>query len=193
MTLFLILLPYGIFAALMLLTSTGSSLLGAAAVCLAIIAFDVARGRAVKMLGAGSAVIFAALACYQLLSATPLSGLAVRIGVDTGLLMIGIVSLALRRPFTLQYAREMASQEAMQRPDFLTVNYVISAVWTLAFLLMISANLLLISLPDLPLWSGLAMASLIRNPAVYFSKWYPDYQLRKYRTSSVTSATAQAR
>jgi tryptophan-rich sensory protein len=107
--------------------------------------------------------------------------------------VIGIVSLALRRPFTLQYAREMASDEAMQRPDFLTVNYVITAVWTLAFLLMISANLLLITLPDLPLWSGLAMAFLIRNPAVYFSKWYPDYQLRKYQTASAISATAQAR
>jgi hypothetical protein len=192
-TLFLILLPYGAFATLMLVTSTGSSLFGAAAVCLAIIAFDVVRRRAVKMLGAGSAVIFAALACYQVLSNTPLSGLAVRIAVDSGLLVIGIVSLIIRRPFTLQYAREMATSEAMQRPDFLAVNYVITAVWTLAFLLMISANLLLISLPDLPLWSGLAMAFLIRNPAVYFSKWYPDYQLRKYKTSSVTSTTAPAR
>jgi len=183
-TLFLILLPYGAFAFLMLVTSTASSLFGAAALCLAIIAFDVARGRAVKLLGAGSAVIFAVLGCYQLLSDTPLSALAVRIGLDSGLLLIGVVSLALRRPFTLQYAREIASTEALQRPDFLTVNYVITAVWTLAFLLMISANLLLISLPDLPLWSGLAMAFFIRNPAVYFSKWYPDRRLRKYRASS---------
>jgi len=193
MTLFLILAPYGTFALLMLTTSTVSSLFGAAAVCLAIIALDFMRGRAVKILGAGSAVIFAALGFYQVVSNAPLSGLGVRIALDSGLLAIGLVSLIVRRPFTLQYAREMATSEAMQRPDFLTVNYVITAVWTLAFLLMISANLLLISLPDLPLWSGLAMAFLIRNPAVYFSKWYPDYQLRKYKTSSVTATTAPAR
>ena len=193
MTLFLILAPYGAFALLMLTTSTVSSLFGAAAVCLAIIAFDFMRGRAVKMLGAGSAVIFAALGCYQVLGNAPLSALGVRIALDSGLLAIGLVSLIVRRPFTLQYAREMATSEAMQRPDFLTVNYVITAVWTVAFLLMISANLLLINLPDLPLWSGLAMAFLIRNPAVYFSKWYPDYQLRKNKTSSVTATTAPAR
>ncbi len=184
MTLFLILLPYGAFAALMLLTSSALSLFGAAAVCMAVIAYDVARGRAIKMLGAGSAVIFAALGCYQVLGATPLSGLAVRIALDSGLLFIGIASLVLRRPFTLQYAREMATAEALQKPDFLTVNYVLTSVWILAFVLMISANLLLITLPDLPLWSGLAMVFLIRNPAVYFSKWYPERRLRKYQTSS---------
>ena len=179
MALFLILAPYAAFGALMLLTSTTASLFGAATVCLAIIASDLARGRTLKILGAGSALIFAALGSYQVLSQAPLSGLGVRIALDSGLLVIGLVSLALRRPFTLQNAREMATAEAMQSADFLTVNYVLTAVWTLAFLLMISANLLLITLPDLPLWFGLAVAFLIRNPAVLFSKWYPEYQLRK--------------
>ena len=184
MALFLILAPYGAFATLMLLTSTASSLFGAAAVCVAIIAFDLARGRALKVLGAGSAVIFAAIGAYQVLGNSPLSGLEVRIALDSGLLAIGLVSLAVRRPFTLQYAREIARPEALHKPDFLAVNYALTAVWTIAFLLMISANLLLIRWPDLPLWSGLAATFLIRNPAVFFSKWYPDRQLRKYQASN---------
>ena len=41
MTIFLILAPYGAFAALMLVTSAAVSLFAAAAICLAVIAFDV--------------------------------------------------------------------------------------------------------------------------------------------------------
>ena len=65
MTIFLILAPYGAFAILMLMTSTAVSLFAAAAICLAVIAYDVFRGRSIKMLGAGSAILFAALGCYR--------------------------------------------------------------------------------------------------------------------------------
>jgi hypothetical protein len=46
--------------------------------------------------------------------------------------------------------------------------------------LMVSANLLLLNWPNLPLWSGLVIAFAIRNPAIYFSKWYPSYHRRKF-------------
>ena len=56
MAVFLILAPYGVFAALMLVTSATVSLFTSAAICLAVIAFDVVRGRSVKILGAGSVI-----------------------------------------------------------------------------------------------------------------------------------------
>ena len=62
MTIFLILAPYGAFASLMLLTSARLSVFAAAAICLAVIALDFVRGRSLKMLGAGSAILFAAIA-----------------------------------------------------------------------------------------------------------------------------------
>ena len=61
MAVFLILAPYGVFAALMLVTSATVSLFTSAAICLAAIAFDVVRGRSVKILGAGSVIVFAAV------------------------------------------------------------------------------------------------------------------------------------
>src|ERR671931_243561 len=59
MTVFLILAPYGAFAALMLVTSAAISLFVSAGICLAVIAFDIWRGRSIKILGAGSVLTFA--------------------------------------------------------------------------------------------------------------------------------------
>jgi hypothetical protein len=186
MTTFLILAPYGAFAFLMLVTSAASSLFAAAAICLAVIAFDIRRGRSVKLLGAGTALTFAVLGCYQVLGDAPLSNLAVKIAVDAGLFLVGALSLVIGKPFTLQYAREMADAETARLPGFVTANYVITSVWVAAFLLMVAANWLLLNLPDLPLWSGLVIAFAIRNPALYFSKWYPAYRQRKYSPSLAT-------
>ena len=58
MTIFLILAPFGSFALLMLVTSAEISLFASAAICLAVIGIDVYRGRSIKMLGAGSVVVF---------------------------------------------------------------------------------------------------------------------------------------
>ena len=186
MMIFLILAPYGAFAGLMLLTSAAVSLFAAAAICLAVIAFDAFRGRSIKVLGAGSAVLFAALGGYLTLVDSSLSGSAVKLTVDAGMLAISLVSLAIRRPFTLQYAREMVDAETAELPDFLKANYIITGAWTLAFVLMVMANVLLIYLPGLPLWCGIAIAFAARNSALYFTKWYPQYQRAKFAASSAT-------
>ena len=176
MTIFWILAPYGAFALLMLLTSAPTSLFAAAALCTAVIAHDRFRGRSVKMLGVGSALLFAALGCYLYLTTSTWSGSAVKFAVDAGLLGIALASLAAGRPFTLQYAREMVDAETTRLPAFLTANYVITWAWVLAFLLMMLANALPIYLPGLPLWSSLAIVFAVRYTAVYFSRWYPDYR-----------------
>lgn len=186
MRIFLILAPYAAFALLMAVTSTASSLFAAAAICLAIIAFDILRGRSIKLMGAGSALIFAGLGCYQIFGGDPLGNMAVKIAVDSGLFAIGLFSLAIGKPFTLQYAREMTDPEIARLPGFVTANTIITWVWVFAFLLMVSANLLLLNWPNLPLWSGLVIAFAIRNPAIYFSKWYPSYHRRKF--GAVTQA-----
>jgi hypothetical protein len=179
MTIFLILAPYGAFALLMLVCSAKTSLFASAAICLAAIAYDMQRSRSIKMLGAGSAVIFAALGCYLALTKAPWSVSAVKLAVDAGVLAIALLSLAIGRPFTLQYAREMVDSETAQSSGFMAANYVITWAWVLAFLLMILANALLIYVPGLPLWSGLAIAFAPRNTAIYFSRWYPEYRKAK--------------
>jgi len=180
MTIFLILVPYGVYTFLMLVTSATISVFAASALCLATIAIDVARGRSVKILAAGSAVLFAAIGLTLALFDPNLGTLGVKLSVDIGIFLISSGSMLARRPFTLQYAIESVPAETAAMPGFLTANYMITAAWTAAALLMMAANIVLLYFPGLPVWSGLAVAFAARNSALYFTKWYPEYRQIKY-------------
>jgi hypothetical protein len=182
MTIFLILAPYGAFALLMLVTSATVSLFTGAAICLAVMAFDMVRGRSMKILGAGSVIVFAAVGGYVSLIDPNLSVSGVKFAVDTGIFLLTLTSIVIRRPFTLQYAREVVDAEIARLPGFIRANYIITWAWTGSMLLMMIGNVAMIYLPGLPLWSGLLIAFAARNSAVYFTKWYPEYRKAKYGT-----------
>jgi hypothetical protein len=182
MTIFLILAPYGAFAFSMLVTSAAVSLFAAAGVCVAVIVLDAVRGRSVKILGAGSAIVFVAVGGYLVGINPSLSQSAVKFLVDTGMFVVAAGSMVLRHPFTLQYAVEAVPSETAGMPGFLRANYVITSVWTTAMLLMMLGNVAILYIPGLPIWTGLAIAFAARNSAVYFTKWYPAYRKMKYGT-----------
>lgn len=180
MTIFLILAPYGAFALLMLVTSADVALFSGAAICLAVIAYDMVRGRSLKILGAGSVVVFIAVGGYVTEIDPDLSVSGVKFAVDAGIFLVTLGSIVALRPFTLQYALEVVDAETAKLPGFIKANYLITAVWSLAMLLMMAGNAALIYVPGLPLWSGLLIAFAARNSAVYFTKWYPEYRKAKY-------------
>lgn len=180
MTIFLILAPYGVYTGLMLLTSVTASVFAGAAVCLATVAVDVARGRSAKMLAVGSAILFAGIGLYLVFADGTLGTLAVKVSVDAGIFIISLGSMLIRRPFTLQYAIESVPAEIAAMPGFLRANYIITGAWTAATLLMMAANIVLLYVPGLPIWSSLAIAFAARNSALYFTKWYPEYRRIKY-------------
>ena len=187
MTIFLILAPYGAFASLMLLTSARLSVFPAAAICLAVIALDFVRGRSLKLLGAGSAMLFAGIGLYLTLIdphlGNSLGNSTVKLSVDTGIFLISLTSMLIRRPFTLQYALEAVPAETAGMPGFLRANYIITAAWTAAALVMMISNLAMLYVPGLPLWSALAVAFAARNSAVFFTRWYPQYRKLKQGTA----------
>jgi hypothetical protein len=191
MTIFLILAPYGIYAFLMLVTSATVSVFTASAICLATIAIDVARGRSVKILAAGSAILFAGIGAYLALLNSALSALAVKASVDVGVFIISLGSMLFRRPFTLQYALEEVPSETAAMPGFLRANYIITGAWTAAALLMLASNIVLLYVPALPIWSSLAVAFAARNSAIYFTKWYPEYRRIKYGAPAGVLSTPQ--
>jgi hypothetical protein len=164
----------------MLVTTAVTSLFAAAAICSAIIVLDMVRGRSVKILGAGSVVTFAAVGAYVWLVAPGMSVSAVKFSVDAGVLLTVLVSIAIRRPFTLQYALEEADAETARLPGFIRANYIITWAWAAAMLAMTIGNVALIYVPGLPIWSSLLVAFAARNSAVYFTKWYPEYRKAKY-------------
>src|SRR3954464_13357935 len=140
MTIFLILPPYAAFAVLMLVTSATVSLFAAAAICLATIAFDVARGRSVKILATGSVAVFTAIGGYVSLIDPELSASGVKFAADTGIFLIALTSNLIGKPFTLQYALEAVDPETAQYPGFMKANYIITWAWTAAMLLMMAGN-----------------------------------------------------
>jgi len=173
-TTLLIMLPYVAHAALMLVSPMLSVMVGAL-LCLAAVAVDLVRGRTVKLLSAGSAIVFAGLACYRGLIDPQISAAAMRLAVDVGVFAIALGSIVARFPFTLQYAVESEPAETAAMPGFRRANYVISGAWALATALMIAANVTMIYVPGLPIWAGLAIAFAARNSALYFTRWYPAY------------------
>jgi hypothetical protein len=181
MTIFLILAPYGAFAVLMMTTSAAVSLFATSAICLTVIAIDYfVRGRSIKILAAGSVVTFAAVGSYVTLIDSGLSVSAVKFSVDAGVLLVILGSIAIRRPFTLQYALEEVDAETAKFGGFMRANYIITWVWAASMLAMMIGNVTVIYIPGLPIWLSLLVAFAARNSAVYFTKWYPEYRRAKY-------------
>ena len=187
MTIFLILAPFGSFALLMLVASAEVALFASAAICLAVIGIDVYRGRSIKMLGAGTVIVFTALGAYIALIDPNMSHSVVKLIVDIGVLTISLASLIIRKPFILQYALEEVDAETAKLPGFKKAIYIITWAWTGAFVLMLIANLLMIYMPSLPFWVGLGIGIAARNSAVYFTKWYPAYRRAKYGTAPASA------
>ena len=125
------------------------------------IAYDAIGGRSIKILGAGSAILFAALGGYITLVDSSWTVSQVKLTVDAGMLAIALASMAIRLPFTLQYAREMVDAETEKLPGFRRVSYVITWAWTLAFALMVMANILMIP----PQLRALFHQMVFRTPA----------------------------
>jgi hypothetical protein len=192
MTIFLILAPYGAFTSLMLLTSATPSLLAATFVCGGTIAFDSWRGRSVKILAAGSAILFAAIATYLNVIDPGVSDKAVKLTVDIGIFVISLGSMLVRYPFTTQYALEALPAEIVAMPNFMRVNYIITCAWTAAALLMMLANAAVLYLPGLPIWLGLAVTFAARNSAVFFTKWYSAHRRSLYASSLLPHALPKA-
>jgi hypothetical protein len=71
--------------------------------------------RSPKVLEIGTAILFGGLALYALLTHPGWSIMGVRLAVDSGLLLIVMTSIAIRQPFTLQYAREQVPQGGGRR------------------------------------------------------------------------------
>lgn len=182
MILFLLLAPFGAFALLMLVTTAEISLFAAAAICLAVIGIDVYRGRSIKILGAGSVLMFSGLGAYIALIDPHMSTSAVKLSIDIGMLAIALGSLIIRKPFVMQYALEEVDAETAKLPGFIKAVYLITWAWNAAFVLMIVGNVLTIYVPGLPLWSSLVIAFAARNSAAYFTTWYPQYRKAKYGT-----------
>jgi hypothetical protein len=127
-------LPWIVFAVI-----PGSQWQWAALIAVVISAVGIARQTAAglpldaQIIELGSAAYFAALAALAFTD--PHTALhAYTASLASGALgLIGLVSLALRKPFTLGVAKQSTPRELWDHPVFVRVNVVITSVWTASF------------------------------------------------------------
>ena len=105
-------------------------------------------------------------------------------------------TILFRFPFTLQYSREGVPPERVKSPLFMRINYIITAVWALAFTMgfAIDAYLLLHPGQGLEFYDNLKWVFMVL--AIIFTLWYPAYAhkekvvhvLTKYRPDLLKQA-----
>jgi len=167
--------PFAAFAVLERLIGPAWSLAAAAAASAALLLRDLlVPGRRPKFLEIGTFLLFGGLASFIAITGAEPSVMGVRVCVDSGLLLIVLLSLALGHPFTLQYAKEKVRPSLWNSPRFLRTNYVLSGAWALAFAVMVSTELALLLVPSLPHRLGIAVIVLALVGAFRFTRWYPS-------------------
>lgn len=184
-----ILLGFAPFIVFLFLTRSQTptvSLLAAAAVAAVLVIRERSRGKSMKILEIGTAVLFAALGLYSWLAHPAWDIPTVRTVVDAGLLFIIVLSLIIRRPFTLQYAREQVPEDLHHVPSFLRTNYVITSIWALALAIILVADLGMHFAPGVPLWIEVVAILSALGGAVWFTKWYPEQQRVRVTSSNLS-------
>jgi hypothetical protein len=101
---------------------------------------DFLHAKMLRLLDVSCLALFALLAIYSGFIQPSLPVQAVRMIADVGLLLLAAISIAMRNPFTLQYAREEAPEELWSTAPFIRANYILAAVWTIAFAVMATAD-----------------------------------------------------
>jgi len=165
--------PFIVFFALMRLVSPVAGLVGALGASALLCLRMRLRRESIKILEVGSFVLFAVLTVYTLAAAPRWTVATVRLAVDAGLFTIVAVSLAVGRPFTLQYARERVPEQFWDSPIFMAVNRAVSWVWAGSFAVHAAADAAAEFVPAVPLAVDIGASVVALAAAVWFTRWYP--------------------
>jgi hypothetical protein len=173
-----VLIGFAPYVAFFVLMHAGSVVLGlwaAFAVALGAAVRSWVRTRSGKVLEIGNVALFAALAVFTMATGWQWTLMAVRLAVDAGLLAIVLVSLAIGRPFTIQYAREIVPREHWDTPFFFSTNRTITWVWAVAFGVLVASHAAIVAVPAIPARFDVAATVLALVGAYKFSTWYPEH------------------
>lgn len=169
--------PFIAFVLIERLFGTVAGLASGALISAVILARDlVTPGRSTKILEIGTFVLFGGLSLYAVAFDASWTIAEVRLRVDAGLMAIVLVSMALRQPFTLQYARKKVAREKWSVPTFVRTNYAITFAWALAFGAMVVADILMAYEPSVSPKIGIAITIGALYAAVKFTQWFPTQQ-----------------
>ena len=173
MDIFLGFAPYVAFFVVLRMGTVEAAMWAAFAVAALVALYGRWRGRSAKILEIGGVALFGLLALFTAVSHWEWTLTAVRLAVDLGLLAIVLVSIAVGRPFTIQYARERIAEEYWQTPLFLAVNRRITWVWAAAFAVLVAAHVATLFF-SVPAWIDGVVTAAAFVYATAFTARYPE-------------------
>lgn len=93
-----------------------------------------------------------------------------------GSLAVGVwTGIALKRPFTLEYAREHTDPSLWQQPVFLCTNYRLTTIWAMVFTINAFLAWQRSIQPALPSWAYEFISYSLLVSAMFASTWYPQH------------------
>ncbi|MBA4419203.1 MAG: hypothetical protein C0392_15045 [Syntrophus sp. (in: bacteria)] len=87
--------------------------------------------------------------------------------------------MALKRPFTLEYAREHTDRSLWNNPAFLRTNYFMTAIWGVVFTINAFLAWQRSTQPAMPGWVYETISYSLLVSAMFFSTWYPQNLKRR--------------
>jgi hypothetical protein len=98
--------------------------------------------------------------------------------VNSVLAAVALGSLAIGKPFTLQYARAEVSKDKWMHPVFIFINRVLTFAWGISFLFNLGVNIMQKIYP----FPSLAIAFLTNGStvgALFFTIWFPKWYRKR--------------
>jgi len=165
--------PYVAFFVVLRVGTVEAAMWAAFAVAALVALYGRWRGRSAKILEVGAITLFGLLALFTAVSHWEWTLTAVRLAVDLGLLAIVLVSIAIGRPFTMQYARERIAEQHWQTPLFLAINRRITWVWAAVFAVLVAAHVATVFF-SVPAWIDGVVTVAAFVYATGFTTRYPE-------------------
>jgi hypothetical protein len=95
---------------------------------------------------------------------------------NVAIVLVALSTIALRRPFTLEYARETVDAKDRDSLMYMHINYTVAWVWTAVFLLTAIVGFIgdgPLHEPD-NLWTNWLVQIALLILALRFTEWYPE-------------------
>ena|SRR5579871_2343893 len=136
---------------------------------------DFAQEPVLRLLDMGSLVLFGLMALYAGFIHPGITIQLTRFVVDIGFCVLALLSILLRNPLTLQYAREQVANEIWKSRPFLLTNYGLTALWMLCFAVMASGDAFADMHKNLPVSLDAALCLVMIAAALIVTARYPNW------------------
>jgi hypothetical protein len=91
------------------------------------------------------------------------------------LFLISLVSILIKTPFTIQYAKEEVPEEYWESDLFIQINYHLTYAWTLGFFLDTLCSFIALEYPDIHHLAFRWIPTGILVFLIWYNGWYPEY------------------